>query len=86
MEITLQQSHTIRGIAIIFLLLHHYSGMDYALEPFWIFRWMGTIVCAVFFFFSGYGMSLSIEKTKEHGFKLKRLLTLYIPFLLRAGA
>lgn len=82
MEITRQQSHTIRGIAIFLLLLHHYSGMDYAMETFWIFRWVGTIVCAVFFFFSGYGMSLSIEKAKKRGFKLKRLLTLYIPFLL----
>lgn len=82
MDISRQQSYTIRGIAILLLLLHHYSGMEYSLQPFWIFRWVGTIVCAVFFFFSGYGMSLSFAKIGERKYRAKRLLTLYIPFVL----
>lgn len=81
-NITRQQSYTIRGIAIILLLLHHYSGMEFSLHSFQCFKWTGAIVCAVFFFFSGYSMNFSLSKMASREYIIRRILTLYVPFLL----
>ena len=79
---TIAQTNTLRGIAILVLLTHHYSQQDFAFEWKYIFKYTGMLVCAMFFFFSGYGLGLNPKKTAEKGYWTKRFLTIALPFVL----
>lgn len=76
----------IRGILAIMIVLHHFSTL-YGDEYPWLDQagFWGVPVCTLFFFFSGYGVTISyIKKGKEYldHFLPKRLHKLLIPIIV----
>lgn len=72
---------SLRGIAIIWIIIHHihsrFAGTSPVLTP----AYLGV---GLFFFISGYGNMLSINRKSEVSFKwmLDKLIKLYIPFFV----
>ncbi len=85
----------LRGVAIIIVVFSHYTEWMYIPSPFPRFtHWISTIGPAgvdIFFALSGYGLYMSaVSGSTEYKldplFLLKRLLNVYIPYLLIASA
>ena len=80
----------LRGVLAVFIVLHHcvLRTDGVAADVPWVlsqFSFMGAPVVAVFFFLSGYGLTMSLENKREaylHGFLHKRLSKILIPLVL----
>lgn len=73
---------TLRGLAMIGIVLHHiHNSLGYA-SP--ILSSIGYLATGLFFFISGYGNMLSINKRNEVKFEwiYKKILKIYIPFFV----
>ena len=86
---TLEQTKMIQGICCICVILHHltqyvtnYSGQG--VGPVGIFNDIGFLFTGVFFFISGYGLVVSLERKPDYlkNFLLNRLSAVLIPFWL----
>ena len=66
----------LRGLAIIFIVLHHIYLCIGNSGP---LAHIGHLSVSVFFFLSGYGL---LKKTNLDGFWKKRLVQVYFPFVL----
>lgn len=83
------QSKNIRAIACIGVILHHVTqlitdcGAAYS-GPITVFSNMGILFTAIFFFFSGYGLMVSVgsKETYLDDFLWHRLPTILIPFFV----
>ncbi len=88
--ISVKTSKWFRGVAIILVLLSHYAE--------WIGAWeklegLRSFICmfgiygvSMFFFLSAYGLVKSAQSKKmDFFFILRRIVTVYIPYLLVAG-
>lgn len=78
-KLSKDKSNTIKGIAILMLLVHHYSGMEFAYNAFSFCKSFGPIICASFFFISGYGLAVNRHRFNRL-YWIKRLLSILIPF------
>ena len=73
------------GIAALFIIFHHiaqewpFYGVTHELE---FFNDIGFLLVSVFFFTSGYGLTLSADRDPEYmkNFGRKRMLTVLVPF------
>lgn len=79
---TKDTTNTLRGVAMIGIVIHHIwqkTGLhSYLLGS------VGYLATALFFFISGYGNSISINKSENVSIKWlwKRLIKIYVPFIL----
>ena len=76
----------LRGLLAIMIVLHHFNTL-YPEDFYWLSQagFWGVPVCTLFFFFSGYGLTISyINKGRGYlsGFFSKRLSKLFIPILI----
>lgn len=77
----------ISGLAAIFIILHHISQkpafQDVTHELFF-FNDLGYLICTIFFFFSGYGLTVSADNNENYlkTFFKKRFVTILVPFFL----
>ena len=76
-----ERSNTIKGIAVLMLLVHHYSGLEFAYDAFSLCKSLGPIICASFFFVSGYGLAINRHRFNRR-YWTKRFLSVLIPFWL----
>lgn len=79
-SIPLDKSFAVRGIAILGIVLFHYSQLIYCPPGCSFLLKFGAVGCAIFFFLSGYGMSLQRDAHSKKSFK--RIIKLYCPLLL----
>lgn len=84
---SVEQTNWLRGIAIIMVVLSHYYpllGMTYSDGIISFSRNIGTVGVAIFFLLSGYATMISYLKKKDYlsYYIPKRLLRLYVPFLI----
>lgn len=85
--LSLEQGKLIQGFACIAIIMHHLTQQitsygTYIKGPVTIFNYAGILFTSIFFFFSGYGLIVSLY-TKENylkNFLKKRLPTVLIPF------
>ncbi|MDE6625802.1 MAG: acyltransferase [Lachnospiraceae bacterium] len=86
---TRDDSKAIQSVATMFIILHHltqsitdYGAVDKG--PITIFALVGILFTAVFFFFSGYGLVISLHTKPDYldGFIKKRIMSILIPFML----
>lgn len=82
MLLTLEDSKILKGIAISLVLVHHFVQHYADSCPAWliIFKSVGPIACALFFFLSGYGISLQSTDNKRT-YWFRRFVLILIPFL-----
>lgn len=80
-KLSKEQSNTIKGIAVLMLLADHYSGLEFAYGAFNICKFFGPIICASFFFVSGYGLGVNRHCFNQQ-YWAKRFLSILIPFWL----
>lgn len=75
-------SLSIRGAAAIFIVLHHLSQQIPVYNIFNVFKYIGFILVAIFFFLSGYGLKVALNNKKNYleGFLFKHLSSIIIPF------
>ena len=80
-KLSIQESQLIRGVAILLLMVHHYSGMGYAWQGLEIFKGIGPAICCAFFFSSGYGLTAG---NRKHGVRssARRLVKVILPFII----
>ena len=80
-KLSIQESQLIRGVAILLLMVHHYSGMGYAWQGLEIFKGIGPAICCAFFFCSGYGLTAG---NRKHGVRssARRLVKVILPFII----
>ena len=84
--ITLSESRGLKGFSILLVIFHHFVQYyaDNLPSFLLIFRGVGAIACALFFFLSGYG--LSISKHRKNGrYWLRRFLLIYGSFVLASA-
>ena len=73
----------IRGIAILFIMLHHLVQRTIATNNYvLIFNWIGFLMVGIFFLLSGYGNTFSVKKDNSIKFLVKRILRLLITLIL----
>ena len=80
---TKEKSDSLRSILSIIIVLHHvYLSMGYGFLS--QFKSWGAVVVSIFFFISGYGNMLSINKRKEVKLEwiYKKILKIYVPFFV----
>ncbi len=80
--LSILQTNQMKGIAILIIIVHHVAialGNPGYLS---LFRRLGVPSVAIFLVLSGYGIFLSIEKKGLNNFFSKRLIRVYIPFIL----
>lgn len=73
------RSNAIKGIAVLMLLVHHYSGLELAYDAFSLCKSLGPIICASFFFVSGYGLAINRYRFNRR-YWVQRFLSVLIPF------
>lgn len=81
LKLSLQHSFIIKGVAIVLLMIHHYSGMGYAASQLEIFQGLGPVICGAFFFCSGYGLAVS-GNGHDWRYWCIRFSKILIPFML----
>ena len=84
---SVEQTNWLRGIAIIMVVLSHYYpllGMTFSDGIISFSRNIGTVGVAIFFLLSGYATMISYSKKENYlnHYIPKRLLRLYVPFLI----
>lgn len=80
-KLSIQQSQLIKGVAILLLMVHHYSGMGYAWQGLEVFKGIGPAICCAFFFCSGYGLTAG---NRKYGIRssARRLVKVILPFII----
>lgn len=76
-------SYCWKGISAIFIMLGHIIVPD--MVPVWIsFFLSGSLWVGVFFFYSGYGLMISIENKSDYlkGFWIRKIRTIFFPFMI----
>ncbi len=81
-----ENSSCVKGIFAVFILLHHIAQYNPVEVPYYVHilvQSMGYLSVSVFFFFSGYGLSLQYRKNKDYlkQFLRHRVLSLYGEYL-----
>lgn len=71
-------TETLRGISILFVILMH-SSCDAGMR---VFTPLGGIGVAIFLILSGYGLTLSYQKTGLNGFIRKKIKRIFIPYFI----
>lgn len=68
---------------MLLVIMHHFSQhyADCLPSLMLVFRGVGAIACALFFFLSGYGLSMS-KKQKDGRYWIKHFIKIYAPFVL----
>lgn len=87
-EFNVAETKPLRGLMALLIILTHVSFKFPEIQPTWLFTSFGAPVVSVFFFLSGYGLTISLMKKGTDYLKgfLKRSLTkLAIPFLLASA-
>lgn len=71
-----------KGAAAIIIVMHHLAQKIDTGGPLIIMKYVGFIMVAVFFFASGYGLTVSLINKKDYlkSFFRKRLLSVFIPY------
>jgi membrane-bound acyltransferase YfiQ involved in biofilm formation len=80
--LSILQTHQMKGIAILIIIVHHVAqalGYPGYLS---LLHHLGFPSVAIFLILSGYGIFLSIEKKGLNNFFSKRVMRVYIPFIL----
>lgn len=78
-----------KGIAAIIIMLHHISFRLSNLPVFVKMIWyIAFPIVGFFFFMSGYGLTCGLMKKKDYlqGFLSKRLLNIFVPYVIVAIA
>ena len=87
--LSIRQTGAVQSAACIGIILHHlsqqvtnYGSLDKGLIT--VFSYAGILFTAVFFFFSGYGLMVSLQRRTDYlnTFLQRRLPTVLIPFWL----
>ena len=87
--LNIRQTRSVQSAACIGIILHHlsqqvtnYGSLDKGLIT--VFSYAGILFTALFFFFSGYGLMISLQNRTDylHTFLQRRLPTVLIPFWL----
>lgn len=80
--LSLKNTKMEKGIAAIFIVLHHLSQHLNVTGPLLIMRYIGFIMVAVFFFISGYGLAYSLRYKLNYlnCFFKNRILPILIPY------
>lgn len=76
--LTKNSSLILKGVAIALIIISHVAGM-YAIR---YFTPLGGIGVALFLFLSGYGLSESVIKKDLKGFWVRRIFTVFLPYIL----
>ena len=84
-----EQSKNIQAIVCLFIVLHHLTQMisgygDIYRGPITILSNMGILFTSVFFFFSGFGLIVSVKSKETYlkNFLIHRLSTILVPFFI----
>ena len=84
-----KQCRMVRGAACAGVILHHLTQQLTGYGSMWrgpvtIFSEAGYLFTAIFFFFSGYGLIISVHEREDYleNFPVRRLTTVLIPFWL----
>lgn len=64
--LSIEKTKKVKGIAAILILLHHLAQRVAIPKPFAFIRYVGFILVAVFFFFSGYGLSFGLRYKSDY--------------------
>ena len=81
--LSLEQTKCVKGICAVLVMIHHIMQVCIDLPlPFQIMNYVGFILVALFFFFSGYGLMSGIQKKNNYlnGFLSRRLLSILVPY------
>lgn len=76
--ISKEDTQLLKGLAILMVIVEHLGQVLHiaALNP------LGPIGVCLFLFISGYGLSYSYEKNGRNGYLKKRVLKVYVPYLV----
>lgn len=77
-ELSLMQTKSLKGLAIIMVVISHVGpvfGVSFV-------NILGPIGVALFLYLSGYGLEKSYEKNKLEHFLSKKIVKIYIPYLI----
>lgn len=82
-NITLSESRGLKGFSMLLVIFHHFVQhyADYLPSFLLVFRGSGAIACALFFFLSGYGLSISKHEKNGH-YWIRRFILIYGSFVL----
>jgi len=80
--LSILQTNQMKGIAILIIIVHHVALVMGNAGYLSLFSRLGFPSVAIFLILSGYGIFLSIEKKGLNNFFSKRVMRVYIPFIL----
>lgn len=58
-KISLSESNAMKGLAILMIMIHHFEQSPLTVDCLSVFRAFGPVGCGIFFFVSGYGLTVS---------------------------
>ncbi len=80
--LSILQTNQMKGIAILIIIVTHVAQIQGYPGYFSLFHHLGFPSVAIFLILSGYGIFLSIEKKGLNYFFSKRVMRVYIPFII----
>ncbi|WP_418323183.1 acyltransferase family protein [Segatella sp.] len=80
-KISLSESNAMKGLAILMIMIHHFEQSSLTVDCLSVFRAFGPVGCGIFFFVSGYGLTVSCSP-KNQAYWIRRILKIWIPFML----
>jgi len=80
--LSILQTNQMKGIAILLIIVYHVASVLGNPGYLSLFRGLGFPSVGIFLVLSGYGIFLSIEKKGLNNFFSKRVIRVYIPFIL----
>ncbi|TAG93647.1 MAG: acyltransferase [Oscillatoriales cyanobacterium] len=80
--LSISQTNQMKGIAILIIIVHHVSLALNGAGYLSLLHHLGFPSVSIFLVLSGYGVFLSIEKKGLNNFFSKRVMRVYIPFVL----
>lgn len=80
-KISLSESNAMKGLAILMIMIHHFEQSSLVVDCLSVFRAFGPVGCGIFFFVSGYGLTVSCSP-KNQAYWIRRILKIWIPFIL----
>ncbi len=81
-SLSVLQTNQMKGIAILIIIVHHVALALGNTGYLSLLHHLGFPSVSIFLVLSGYGIFLSIEKKGLHNFFSKRVMRVYIPFVL----
>ncbi len=82
---SIDQTRSIKGMCAVFILFSHVcTYLGDVFKSLYIFKYVGAIMVAGFFFVSGYGLQYGVMNKKDYlsGFFKKRILSLAVPYYI----